>query len=167
VLQAVNTPSLSEESGPPLVISELPDVANRLAQTLGIYSITTQIEPALSPFRLPWNSATLRTVLTEIFENSKKFHPQHMPTVQIDATARDDSLVVIQVTDNGTTVAPERLAQVWRPYYQDERSTNRTEEGIGLAMVASLVWEKGGVCRILPRQREAGVIVELTLPLAA
>ena len=38
--------------------------------------------------------------------------------------------------------------------------------GLGLAMVASIVWENGGSCRMFNRPTGPGVIVELLLPAA-
>lgn len=37
--------------------------------------------------------------------------------------------------------------------------------GLGLPMVASLIWEAGGGCRLANREDGPGVSVELTLPL--
>jgi hypothetical protein len=38
--------------------------------------------------------------------------------------------------------------------------------GLGLAMVATLVWGVGGTCRAYNRQDGQGIVVELVLPLA-
>jgi nitrogen fixation/metabolism regulation signal transduction histidine kinase len=38
--------------------------------------------------------------------------------------------------------------------------------GLGLALVASLVWEAGGDCRIYNREGRPGVMVDISLPLA-
>ena len=65
------------------------------------------------------------------------------------------------------TLSPERLAQVWTPFYQGEKDFTGQLKGmgLGLSMVASLVWEKGGHCRMVNRQPGPGVVVELFLPL--
>jgi K+-sensing histidine kinase KdpD len=38
--------------------------------------------------------------------------------------------------------------------------------GLGLPLVASLVWEIGGQCRLANREDGPGVVVELQLPLS-
>jgi nitrogen fixation/metabolism regulation signal transduction histidine kinase len=38
--------------------------------------------------------------------------------------------------------------------------------GLGLSMVAALIWEAGGDCKFRNREDGPGVIVELALPLA-
>jgi hypothetical protein len=38
--------------------------------------------------------------------------------------------------------------------------------GLGLSMVASLIWRVGGSCRLYNREDRSGVVVELILPLA-
>jgi nitrogen fixation/metabolism regulation signal transduction histidine kinase len=57
---------------------------------------------------------------------------------------------------------------VWSPYYQDEKyfTGQMPGMGLGLAMVAAIVWGVGGTCRIHNREQGPGVVVELVLPLA-
>ena len=52
------------------------------------------------------------------------------------------------------------------PYYQGERylTGNVAGMGLGLPLVASLVWEIGGQCRLSNREDGPGVVVELQLP---
>ena len=38
--------------------------------------------------------------------------------------------------------------------------------GLGLPMVASIVWSLGGTCRLINRNDRPGVAVELTVPVA-
>jgi hypothetical protein len=38
--------------------------------------------------------------------------------------------------------------------------------GLGLPMVAALIWRVGGLCRIYNREPGSGVAVELIIPLA-
>ena len=75
---------------------------------------------------------------------------------------------VVRHADDGLTLSPEQLAHVWTPYYQAEKLFTGEVRGmgLGLAMVASLVWENGGSCRMFNRPNGPGVIVELLLPAA-
>jgi len=54
------------------------------------------------------------------------------------------------------TLSPGQLAQVWMPYQV-------AGVGLGLSVVASLVWGVGGTC-MFNREGWPGVIVELVLP---
>jgi K+-sensing histidine kinase KdpD len=56
---------------------------------------------------------------------------------------------------------------VWAPYFQAEKSFTGQVSGMGLGLplVAALVWNVGGTSRLYNRIDRAGVVVELTLPL--
>ena len=74
---------------------------------------------------------------------------------------------MLSTADNGILLSPEQLNHVWQPYYQAEKNFTgeRPGMGLGLPMVATLVWESGGRCRIRNRDEAPGVVVELELPL--
>lgn len=109
----------------------------------------------------------LELILWELFENAKKFHPQHKPAIVIELNPHPDG-IQIQVADDGGTLSPEQLAKVWMPYYQAERyfTGQLPGMGLGLSKVATLVWRVGGTCRIYNKEAAPGVVVELVLPLA-
>ncbi|MCB0191039.1 MAG: response regulator [Anaerolineae bacterium] len=109
----------------------------------------------------------MELILREIIENAKKFHPQKAPTIAVYASSLSSQQFSIQIADNGLTLSPEQLAQVWMPYYQGEKyfTGEANGMGLGLAMVASIVWSIGGACRMYNREAEPGVIVDLILPL--
>jgi K+-sensing histidine kinase KdpD len=73
----------------------------------------------------------------------------------------------LQIGDDGVTLSPDQLAKIWLPHYQAERSFTGQVPGIGLglSMVASLVWSVDGTCRAYNREGGPGVIVELVLPI--
>jgi two-component system, cell cycle response regulator len=111
------------------------------------------------------SSRAIELIFTELFSNAKKFHPQNSPSIDIHITA-DDNSILLQFRDNGVTLSPEQLNQIWIPYYQGEK--NFTGEapgmGLGLSMVASLIWDTGGKCHAYNRKEEKGIIIELILP---
>ena len=109
----------------------------------------------------------MELVLWEVLENAKKFHPQGNPDVQVFIFLMKSNEVGVWVGDNGLTLSPDQLAQVWTPYYQGEKAFTGEVSGMGLGlpMVASLIWGVGGRCRMYNRPGEAGVIVELIIPL--
>jgi signal transduction histidine kinase len=108
-----------------------------------------------------------RTILWEVIENAKKFHPENDPSVQVFAFRMTKANEIgIWVGDDGLTLSPEQLAQVWMPYYQGEKAFTGEVSGMGLGlpMVAALLWGVGGRCRMYNRPDEPGVIVELIIP---
>ena len=109
----------------------------------------------------------MELVLWELFENAKKFHPEQSPTLEIKISGISEG-IRIQVCDDGLTLSPDQLAKMWIPYYQAEKyfTGQVPGMGLGLSMIASLVWGVGGTCRICNREEGSGVVVELVLPLA-
>ncbi len=73
----------------------------------------------------------------------------------------------LQIRDDGLRLSPKQLAGIWTPYYQgDKFATGEIQGmGLGLSMVASLIWNVGGTCRAYNRIDIQGVMIELTLPL--
>ena len=65
-------------------------------------------------------------------------------------------------------LTPEQMLKVWTPYYQGEKyfTGEIPGMGLGLSMVAYLVWSAGGRCRAYNRAEGTGVTVELILGLA-
>ncbi len=107
----------------------------------------------------------LEIMLTEIFSNAKKFHPNEKPNIEVKLP-KDGEIIIIQISDDGLTVPPEQLASIWMPYYQGEKYFTGEVKGmgLGLAIVASLVWEIGGTCVAYNRTDKNGFTIEFTLP---
>jgi K+-sensing histidine kinase KdpD len=105
--------------------------------------------------------------LWEILENAKKFHPQQSPGIEVSASRPTPMEVRLRIEDDGVTVSPEHLGQIWTPYYQGEKyfTGEARGMGLGLATVSTLVWEVGGSCHAANRQDGPGVVIELSVPL--
>ena len=111
---------------------------------------------------------SLETILTELFHNARKFHPQKNPTVTISVTDAGNERIILAVGDDGVTLTPSQLEQAWVPYFQGEKyfTGEVPGMGLGLSLVASLVLEAGGTYRLGNRSDGPGVVAHLTLPLA-
>jgi CheY-like chemotaxis protein len=109
----------------------------------------------------------LRLILGELIENARKFHPRREPAIEI-AVAREHNGMRLHVRDDGRTLPPDQLARVWLPYYQGERffTGQVTGMGLGLPMLASMLWRIGGSCRISNREPGPGIDVEVRIPFA-
>jgi DNA-binding response OmpR family regulator len=106
----------------------------------------------------------IELILTELFLNAKKFNPKKSLNLEVNIALNSDS-VCLQICDDGLHLSPEQLASIWIPYYQGEKYfTGETKGmGLGLSMVASLIWEVGGKCRAYNRTVVDGLVIELTL----
>ncbi len=110
---------------------------------------------------------TIELILRELGENAKKFHPEQSPTLEIEISSIREG-IRIRVCDDGLTLASEQLAKLWIPYYQVDGyfSGEIPGMGLGLAVVASLVWSAGGKCHAYNRENGPGIVVEIILPLS-
>jgi two-component system cell cycle response regulator len=167
VLQYLNAPALAKP-GEGFELSRLPALATEISAYLKIKSMTVRVEDDLAEARMALSERGLELSLWEILENAVKFHPSHSPQVEIHASLSASNRACLQVCDDGLTLSSAQLAQAWTPYYQGEKYLTGEVDGmgLGLAMVASLVWRVGGTCRMYNRGNRAGIVVELVLPLA-
>lgn len=166
VLQCLNVPRLIAP-GDGYCLAELPPLVHRLCTDLDIDAVTVAVPESVLQARLAFAPLTLELMLQEIFENAKKFHPVHAPAIAVRVISTDAGHIQLQCCDDGVTRASEQLARAWEPYDQGAKRLTGEVDGmdLGLAMVAALVWEKGGSCRLCNRGDGPGVVVELTLPL--
>ena len=138
---------------------------------------------------MPISQRAIEMILWELLGNAKKFHPEKSPTVEVKISNVSRSQIAsaglqirreqkcdlsnvpggvrIQIGDDGLTLSPDQLAKMWIPYYQAEKSFTGEIPGIGLGlpMVATLLWDVGGTCRAYNREEGPGIVVELVLPL--
>lgn len=168
ILRYVDSPTLAK-GGQPFVLNNMPQLVSTIQETLDIKTIKWTGFEDIVPTTAVLSERPMELILYELLENAKKFHPEHQPIIDIQLEQIDEKTVRLVVQDNGRVLTPEQLANVWSPYYQVEK--NFTGEvvgmGLGLPTVASLVWSIGGRCRIFNRPDDAGVRVEMILPILA
>ncbi|NBV20511.1 MAG: response regulator [Proteobacteria bacterium] len=147
-------------------MASLPTLLRPIQVNLGILFVDLDLPAELRTHCVPLPEAALEVILAELLENARKFHPRHQPKITIKVTRGDGGWLAIQVADDGLTLSPGELELVWTPYYQVEKNLTGEVDGMGLGlpMIASLIWEAGGSCRMSNRPAGAGVIVELVLP---
>jgi len=167
ILQYLNAPTLARH-GAGFKLSQLRPIVIGIAAALGLKAVTVSYQNELDSSRVLFSKRAIELVLQEILENAKKFHPRHAPQVEIAVSLASDQQASIKIFDNGLRLAPQQLAQLQTPYYQVEKQMTGQVAGmgLGLAMVASLMWEVGGNCRVHNRNAGPGLVVELILPLA-
>jgi len=167
ILQYLNTRSMGKFGGG-VDLHHLQSVVIRISENLELKSVTMPVAKELSDVRVLLSQQAIELVMWEILENSKKFHPRQNPTVEIIVSRSGSGRVSFKIQDDGLSLSPEQLSQMWTPYYQGEKySTGEVKGmGLGLSTVASLIWEAGGTCSAYNREDKTGIVVELVLPLA-
>src|SRR5688500_16708927 len=107
----------------------------------------------------------LRQILLNIVGNAIKFTPAG-GSILLGAT-RDTDTVVITVTDTGIGVPPDKLSQVFEPFFQVDTGMTREYSGVGLglAIARDLARAMGGEIRFDSAVGE-GSVVSVMLPAA-
>jgi len=169
IFDYMDTANLSQLGQGRCAVAEIAAVITELNARLDLTSITVAYVGLDDPAHIAVaiTRRALEVVLWELLENAQKFHPAHTPTLDITIAPIADG-IRLQVGDDGRTLAPDQLAQLWRPYYQAERYFTGQVPGMGLGLstVAALIWGVGGSCQIANRQDGPGIVVTLTLPVA-
>ena len=147
-------------------LADLASLLSGLTEGLGLAAINLTLPHELRGGAVRLSKTAMEWVLWELLENAVKFHPQQAPVVDVLVISAHPDAITLRVQDDGLTLSPEQIANAWVPYYQGERylTGNVAGMGLGLPLVASLVWEIGGQCRLANREDGPGVVVELQLP---
>ncbi len=106
----------------------------------------------------------LQQVLWNLLSNAIKFTPQD-GSVQI-ILRRENSLVQVQVKDNGSGIPAEFLPYVFDAFRQADSSSTRSHKGLGLGLtiVRRLIELHGGTVRAESPGEGGGTTIELSLP---
>ncbi|MBK6328402.1 MAG: response regulator [Chloroflexi bacterium] len=159
-------PPLEGEPTEGFNLAHLPVIVTNVCASIGVQHITiTGAEDMLS-LRATLSRSAMEMIFWEVLGNAKKFHPEQSPTIEVHVAYENAGQVTVHISDDGLTLSPEHLAQVWTPYYQGEKYFTGQLDGmgLGLSLVASLVWSVGGQCRLYNRVGRSGITVDLTLP---
>ena len=103
----------------------------------------------------------IRLLLSQVFENALRAVEEleeRAPVIKIDTAARGEE-IVITVIDNGAGVAPERRAQIFRPFY----TTRDGALGLGLTLAGTLVKRYEGAIKVNSLAGR-GTVARITLP---
>lgn len=147
-------------------IEELIDVAESLDAQMP--SVTLDLHSQIytpQTMKLPLDKRQVEAIMWELYQNATKFHPQQSPGLSLDLKSADNRLH-IQIKDDGVTLTPDQLHQIWTPYYQAERyyTGQVPGMGLGLSMIASIIWGLGGSCHAYNRRDRSGLVIELQIP---
>jgi signal transduction histidine kinase len=147
----------------------LPSIIAEVSASIELGTLRLLDSPAweLGESDLAISRCGLQLICGELLENARKFHPRRNPAIEIVIACHDDA-IGLHVRDDGVSLAPDQLERAWLPYYQSERffTGQVPGMGLGLPMVANLLWRIGGFCRISNRAPGPGVDVEIRIPFA-
>ena len=165
IFRYIQSTSAGYGGGGTCPVGELAAIAREVAETLGMDAPDTVVADGSAAETLPLSRAVLYDLMYELLENALKFHPRNQPASQLEIDA-DPAGVRICLSDDGLRLSPVQLARIWDPYYQaDKDATGEVPGmGLGLSMVAVLVWEAGGHCNAYNRTDREGLVVELVIP---
>ncbi len=164
VLQYATAPSLVMRVGERFCVDDLPHLIEETTGHLQLPQVASNIQ-ALPGLCLNISPRAMESILFELLENAGKFHPGHTPAVQIKGWVEGERFL-LNIQDDGIHLSPDQLNRVWLPYYQGERYFTGEVQGMGLGLpvVASILWECGGDCYIANRSDAPGVVVHLSFP---
>ncbi len=165
ILAYLDAPGLARP-GERFSISQIQSTLERFADGLGIKSISVSCPDELNSYSIALSQRAVDLILREILKNAVKFHPAHSPSMAINISWAGNQKITIQIGDDGLNLSPEQFMHIWSPYYQGERYfTGRIDGvGLGLAMVAGLIYEVGGTCNAHNQPQGTGIVIELTIP---
>lgn len=109
----------------------------------------------------------LRQVLLNLLSNAVRHSPVGA-TITVLAERRENDCVVIDVSDTGPGIPPERQQVIFEPFVQLDRSFKKSTEGVGLGLAISrdLARGMGGDITVRSAPGE-GACFALTLPAAS
>ena len=164
ILQYLNAPSLVNAE--PFSLTELPHLLDEIGKSLAIRSCECVMHESIKNSWVSLSERAVELVFWEVLENSVKFHPTHAPQIRIEVEPEKDQRICLRIADDGMSLSPSQLSQMWQPYYQGEKFLTGEEEGmgLGLTMVAAMLWEVSGICRSYNRTPAPGVVIELSVP---
>ena len=141
------------------VIQETLSLLEHQLQKAGI-QLKTDLEPALPGVQ--GNAGKLQQVFLNLFLNARD--AMSKGGVLEVRTWTDGPRVKVEVTDNGSGIAPEHIHRIYDPFFTTKAARKGT--GLGLSVTYGIIQEHGGSIEVSNRPT-GGAVFRLELPLAA
>lgn len=149
----------AEDLVEPVVLADVVGSARRLAaHELRDAAVTIEVPQLV----VRGTASRLCQVFLNLLINAAKASSPSRDGHRVDVVGRQDGdVVIVEVRDCGSGIAPEHLARVWEPHFTTRASTGGT--GLGMPMVKAIVEGMEGQVGLESRVGE-GTTVRLRLP---
>ena len=149
-------------------LRDVVDLYGATAQAKGL-KLRTEVEDSI-PTSLCTDPGRLRQILLNLIGNAVKFTPSGEVIVSAKRNDRDPEdgrfPLLVEVSDTGIGIPPDRVARLFKPFSQADSSTTRRFGGTGLGLViCKRLAELLGGDVSLVRSTPAGSLFALELPL--
>lgn len=147
-------------------IRTLENIYRPICESKGVkLVIDNRLEPHVELFT---DQVRLNQIMFNLLSNSVKFTPSgivHLSAVLEQFEGAENSVLVVEVTDTGIGIDPNKLDQMFEPFVQEEETTTREYggSGLGLTIVKSLVDMLEGHVQVRS-QKGHGTTFVVTLP---
>ncbi len=142
-LLAFSRPSRLEASAIDLAAA-IRELAPLLERQLGSnIALALELAPDLPPILA--HPTQVEQIVLNLALNARDAMPDGgQLTIRVGADARDDGSVVLQVQDSGAGMSLEIRERLFEPFFSTKEDGSGSGSGLGLAIVDSLVRERGG-----------------------
>jgi two-component system, cell cycle response regulator len=154
----------SNEASVPAKVADLPDILKQYTSDMLLNNMSYTCN-APGDILLPIDKEHLGAVITELFENSVKFHPRHRPSMRVNVSLRDGN-VYLNIIDDGGHIPSAALRYLHVPFYQAGIGLAGEVQGhgIGLAQISRIIMSVGGRIRFTNRDDGSGICTTIFLP---
>lgn len=130
------------------------------------YPVFVRMDDGLDGLRVVIPEHHFVTILEELCENSRKFHPKRSPRIEISVSRKNDHTIAFDFIDDGRNVPEYALDLISAPYFQEDRSQSGEVPGVGLGLtrVSSMLSNYGGALSVRNRAEKPGLVVSLEMP---
>jgi PAS domain S-box-containing protein len=162
----LETGKLTVEAQSVSVSDAVTDTLNTLQGTARAKKITLSCD---LPPELPSAHADqirLRQMLIILLDNAIKFTPDGgAVTIQARVLQQDPRFLLLEVSDTGCGISPEKAERIFERLYQESESIDASRKGLGLGLYIckELVTRQGGQIRVKSRPQK-GSTFSFTLP---
>ena len=130
LLDYFNTRTRDCPGGTPMGL--LPSMTSRLASEMGLGAVELVDRSGRKYGRMRVCQRSLETVLRELLDNSRKFHPRGTPHVEIETADAGESRLFLRVKDDGVVMTPQQLAVGLEPRFSGREGLHRRGPRHGL-----------------------------------
>ncbi len=135
-----------------------------IQQEYELNGLTILLEPTDQNVSLEVDPVQFRTVLTNLFENARKYVDRNDKQVVVSYEVVEEQFI-LSIIDNGSGVSEENLEDLFELFYRDDRSRTNPSKGNGLGLAISKKIIEGFNGTIQAYNHPAGgLAIVITLP---